>query len=59
MDGGREDSLTYLKVLMSISRAYYELENFDKAMEYYDRVASKDPDLAAQYNFIAKGADSS
>jgi tetratricopeptide (TPR) repeat protein len=56
VDGGREESLTYLKVLMSISRAYYELENFDKAMEYYDRVALKDPDLAAQYNFIAKGA---
>lgn len=59
VDRGREDTLTHLKVLMSISRAYYELENFDKASEYYDIVAAKDPDLAAQYDFIAKGADSS
>ena len=59
VDRGREDTLTHLKVLMSISRAYYELENFDKASEYYDMVAAKDPDLAAEYDFIAKGADAS
>ena len=59
VDRGRSDTLTHLKVLMSISRAYYELENFDKASEYYNIVAAKDPDLAAEYDFIAKGADSS
>ena len=59
INNGRANSLTHLKVLLSISRAYYELENFDKATEYYERVANQNPELAAQYDFIAKGADSS
>ena len=55
VDQGREDSLTHRKVLLNISRAYYELENFDKSGEYFQRVAEADPDLAAEYEYLSAG----
>ena len=54
----RENSLTHKKIMLSISRAYYELESFDMAGEYYSRVAAVDPDLAAEYDYLAASDDS-
>ena len=36
LDGGRKNSSLYFTVLLNISKTYYELENYDKATEYYE-----------------------
>jgi tetratricopeptide (TPR) repeat protein len=50
--GGKSESSLYLAVLLNISRAYYELENYDKASEYFDRVAERDPTLVEEYAYL-------
>ena len=49
---GQSGSSLYLAVLLNISRAYYELENFDKASEYFQKVAERDPTLVEQYAYL-------
>jgi tetratricopeptide (TPR) repeat protein len=50
--GGKGDTSLYLAVLLNISRAYYELENYEKASEYYQKVAERDPALVEQYAYL-------
>jgi len=50
--GGQSESSLYLAVLLNISRAYYELENYDKASEYFQKVAERDPSLVEQYAYL-------
>jgi len=50
--GGKSESSLYLAVLINISRAYYELENYDKAAEYFQKVAERDPTLVEQYAYL-------
>ena len=38
IDKGRETSSTFEKVLLNISKAYYELENYDKSIEYSEQL---------------------
>jgi hypothetical protein len=49
---GQSDSSLYLTVLLNISRAYYELENYEKASEYFQKVAERDPSLVEQYAYL-------
>jgi hypothetical protein len=51
-EGGKSDTSLYLAVLLNISRAYYELENYDKASAYFDQVAERDPSLVEQYAYL-------
>jgi len=53
MDTGKVKSATYSKVLLNISRSYYELENFDKATQYYDKLAEVDPDRADRFQYLS------
>ncbi|UCF97735.1 MAG: tetratricopeptide repeat protein [Spirochaetaceae bacterium] len=50
--GGQTDSSLYLAVLLNISRAYYELENYGKASEYFQMVAEQDPALVEEYAYL-------
>ena len=55
--GGKGESSLYLAVLLNISRAYYELENFDKASEYFQKVAERDPTLVEQYAYLSSARE--
>jgi len=54
---GDTDSPLYLTVLLNIARAYYELENYERAGEYFKQVGAKNPALVQQYSYLS-GADS-
>jgi hypothetical protein len=54
IERGRKDTDLHLRIVLGISRAYYELENYDKAIELYQYVESRDPDLAQEYSYLAQ-----
>jgi len=55
LDKGLDGSSTFAKVLINISRSYYELENFDKANQYYEKVVEIDPDRADRFKYLSGG----
>ncbi|MBI9108109.1 MAG: hypothetical protein JEZ04_15275 [Spirochaetales bacterium] len=54
-DAGKISGSSYSSVLLSISKCYYELENFDKANEYMKTLAEVDPAAAQQNSYLASG----
>jgi len=42
--------------LMNISRCYYEMEEYDRSREYFERAASADPTLADRYAYLKAAA---
>ena len=53
----RQKSTLYLKVVLNISRSYYELEEFERAGEYYQEIKDINPEMAAKFNYLEKAAD--
>jgi tetratricopeptide (TPR) repeat protein len=51
----RQDSPLYPRVLLNISRSYYELENFDQATAYFEKAAAVDATLVASYGYLKTG----
>jgi hypothetical protein len=51
----RTDSPLYPRVLLNISRSYYELENFEQATVYFDKAAAVDPTLVGTYSYLKSG----
>jgi hypothetical protein len=45
----------FARVLLNISRAYYELENYDQATAYYDKASAIDPNLTGAYGYLKSG----
>ncbi len=54
---GQDSGPLCLSVLLNISRSYYELENYDKAAEYFRKVAAEDPTLVEQYSYLQTGEE--
>jgi tetratricopeptide (TPR) repeat protein len=52
---GRQGSSLYGRLLLNISRAYYELENYEQAAAYYDKAAASDPALVNSYGYLKSG----
>jgi hypothetical protein len=48
----KQSSSLYPRVLLNISRSYYELENFDQATIYYNKAAAVDPNLVGAYGYL-------
>jgi tetratricopeptide (TPR) repeat protein len=55
VDAGKTKGSSYSSVLLSISKCYYELENFDKADEYMTTLTEVDPAAAQQNSYLASG----
>ena len=53
VDRNRTSSSSYAKVLLNISRSYYELENYDKAALYSEKMAEVDPELGSRYSYLS------
>ncbi len=51
-EAGRQGSSVYPKILLNIARTYYELENYDRVAEYYNRINEFDPALTAKYTYL-------
>ena len=51
-EAGRQSSAIYPKILLNIARTYYELENYDRVAEYYNRVNGIDSGLTAKYTYL-------
>jgi len=49
----RTSSASYAKVLLNISRSYYELENYDKAALFSEKMAAVDPELGVRYSYLS------
>jgi tetratricopeptide (TPR) repeat protein len=52
VEAEKQSSAIYPKILLNIARTYYELENYDRVSEYYDRVTELDPALTAKYTYL-------
>lgn len=50
--GGRDSSPTALKVFLNISRTYYNLEQFDRAAEYFSFAEAIDQQKAAEFRYV-------
>lgn len=55
----RTDSESYHKVVLNLSRSYYELENYDLAAEYSDKLKDLNPQLAEQFSYLSTGESGS
>jgi len=52
IDNRRERSRSYPQILLSISRAYYDLGSYDRAQDYFLRLEDRDPILASEYRYL-------
>ena len=51
----RQGSPLYPRVLLNISRSYYELEDYEQAAAYYQKTAAIAPDLVGAYGYLKSG----
>jgi hypothetical protein len=52
LETGKKASPNYLTVLLNISRSYYELENYDRSSDYFEKVTSIDPEKADSFSYL-------
>jgi tetratricopeptide (TPR) repeat protein len=50
---GKGETSTALKLLLNISKAYYALEDYSLAEEYYKQAAAIDADTVAEHSYLA------
>lgn len=55
-DMGRTTSASYSRLLLNISKTYHEIENYDLAAFYSDKLAEVNPGLADRYAYLADSA---
>ncbi|MDT8297505.1 MAG: tetratricopeptide repeat protein [Spirochaetaceae bacterium] len=55
-EAGHISSSGYARVLLNLSRTYYEMESFDLAAEYSDKLAEVSPSMADRYAYLADTA---
>jgi tetratricopeptide (TPR) repeat protein len=56
MEGdGRQGSSLYAKILLNISRSYYELEDYPNAASWYDKAAGVDPGIVQSFDYLKNG----
>jgi tetratricopeptide (TPR) repeat protein len=48
----KPDQRLSAQVCLSLSKCYYELESYDRASQYYDRVNEIDPELLEPYKYL-------
>jgi tetratricopeptide (TPR) repeat protein len=45
-------------VILNISRAYYEIEDYEQAGVYYDKAAAADPSVVSSFSYLKTGQGS-
>jgi tetratricopeptide (TPR) repeat protein len=50
----RTSSAAYARVVLNLSRCYYELQNFDKSADYADQLKELDPALLRQNSYLTE-----
>ncbi len=55
-DTAKTGSRSYGRLLLNISKTYHEVENFDQAAIYSERLSQVNPELADRYAYLADGA---
>jgi len=57
VERNKQKSGLYSKVLLNISKSYYELENYDRSSEFFDKVVSQDPSAGEQFSYLRRSED--
>lgn len=52
-ESGRTDSAAFSRLLLNISKTYYEVENYDLADYYSEKLKNINPILADKYSYLA------
>jgi hypothetical protein len=55
---GKDGTPLFARVLLNISRSYYEIEDFQQAGTYYDAAAAADPTVVSSFGFLKSGQGS-
>lgn len=53
---GNTGSRSYARLLLNISKTYHEVENFDQAAVFSERLSQVNPELADRYAYLADGS---
>jgi tetratricopeptide (TPR) repeat protein len=53
--GGRQSSSLYARILLNISRSYYEMEDYPNAATWYDKAAAADPSIVNSFEYLKSG----
>ena len=48
----RTSSAAFSRIVLNLSRCYYELENFDKSADYANQLQELDPELLREYSYL-------
>jgi hypothetical protein len=48
----RTSSAAFSRIVLNLSRCYYELENFDKSADYANQLQELDPQLLREYSYL-------
>jgi hypothetical protein len=57
VENNNQRSSLYTKVLLNISKSYYELENYDKSAEYFEKLISLDPSFSEQFSYLTRSEE--
>jgi hypothetical protein len=52
---GRQTTSLYAKILLNISRSYYELEDYPNAASWFDKAAAVDPSVVTTFEYLKNG----
>jgi hypothetical protein len=52
---GKDGTQLFARVLLNLSRSYYEIEDLDQAGVYYDRATAADPGLVESFGYLKSG----
>ena len=55
---GQEGSSPLMKLLINVSRTYYQMENFENAKAYYQKAVALDAEKAREYAYLAERSSS-
>jgi len=55
-DNGKTETSSYSRLLLNISKTYYEIENYDMAAFYSDQLSRINPGLSDRYAYLANSA---
>jgi hypothetical protein len=55
VDRGMDESSTAVKLLINLSKAFYQMADYSEAQGYFDKASTLNPDLTSQFAYLGNG----
>jgi tetratricopeptide (TPR) repeat protein len=50
-----DESSTAVKLLINLSKAFYQMADYSEAQGYFDKASTLNPDLTSQFAYLGNG----